>query len=145
MRKTSIIFSLIFAPLFLIYKSFYGLQTDSFVYLGSKLLPAFLASIFFVVFLLSLLYKKHMILHFTQQFYKKELLDKEIEFLKKSDLYWVLVTFFNTALQVLFALFSNDIIWAFYASIGWYLYFAVALLIQVIYGKIFILNERKSI
>ncbi len=141
MQKISIILSLIFAPLLLSYKYFYGVQTDSIFYIGAKLIPALLASIFFFVFLFSVLYNKYMILHFTQYFYKKELSVEEVAFLKNGDIYWLLITFINTLLQTLFAFFADDITWAFYSSVGWYIYFFAALAIQVLYGKFFILNQ----
>lgn len=86
-----------------------------------------------------------MILHFTRHFYKKELSDAEIEFLKNGDSYWMAVTFINTLLQVAFAYFADDVIWAFYSSVGWYIFFFIALTMQILYGKIFILKPRNEV
>jgi len=145
MQKFSLIFSFLFAPGFLLVKYFYAFESDSFFYIGAKLLPAFFASIFFFIFMFSVLYKKNMILHFTRHFYKKELSDAEIEFLKNGDSYWMAVTFINTLLQVAFAYFADDVIWAFYSSVGWYIFFFIALTMQILYGKIFILKPRNEV
>jgi intracellular septation protein A len=79
--------------------------------------------------------KKYMILGFTKKFYKKELKEEEIEFLKSGDGYWVIVMFFNTVIHLYIVNFLSNEIWAFYSSIGWYILFFISLIIQIIYGK----------
>ena len=79
-----------------------------------------------------------MILGYTRKFYKKELNSEEIEFLKRGDGYWVGVMLINTLIHLYVVNFSSDIVWAFYASVGWYILFFLALFIQIIYGKVYV-------
>jgi uncharacterized membrane protein len=101
-----------------------------------KYIPVTLSMIFTLVFVDSHYKKKYMILSFTKKFYKKELKDRELEFLKKGDFYWILVMLINTVIHLYIINFSSDLIWAFYSSIGWYVYFFVALIAQIIYIKV---------
>ena len=134
--------SLLFAPLFLLYIHFYSIDKESFFYISARMIPSLISLFFFLLFLSAYLSKKALVLGFTKRFYKKELSDTEIVFLKKSDLYWVGVTLFNVLIQTLFGIFANDYMWAFYSSIGWYIYFFIALIAQIIYGKWY--NSIKS-
>ena len=101
-----------------------------------KYIPVTLSSIFFLMFVDSHFNKKYMVLGFTQKFYKKELKKEEIDFLKRGDFYWVLVMFINTLIHLYIVNFCSDLVWAFYSSIGWYIYFFGALIAQIIYGKV---------
>ena len=103
-----------------------------------KYIPVTLSMIFLLLFMDSHLYKKEMILGFTRKFYSKKLSDAQIEFLKKGDIYWVFVMLVNTLIHLYVVNFSSDVIWAFYASIGWYILFFSALSIQIIYGKVYV-------
>ncbi len=102
-----------------------------------KYIPVTLSMIFLLLFIDSHLHKREMILGFTRKFYHKELKDAEVEFLKKGDVYWVGVMLVNTLIHLYVVNFSSDVIWAFYASIGWYILFFVSLAIQIIYGKFY--------
>jgi len=102
-----------------------------------KYIPVTLSSIFFLMFVDSHFNKKYIILGFTQKFYKKKLKEEEVEFLKRGDFYWVLVMFLNTLIHLYIVNFSSDMVWAFYSSIGWYVYFFGALIAQIIYGKVY--------
>ncbi|NPA58856.1 MAG: hypothetical protein GXO30_00105 [Epsilonproteobacteria bacterium] len=102
-----------------------------------KYIPVTLSSIFLFLFIDSHFNKKEMVLGFTRQFYKKELSEVEVEYLKKGDGYWVVVMLINTLIHLYVVNFTNDVVWAFYASVGWYILFFVALFAQIIYGKVF--------
>ncbi len=101
-----------------------------------KYIPVTLSIIFTLVFVDSHYNKKYMILSFTKKFYKKELKLKEEEYLKKGDFYWILVMLLNTLIHFYIVNFSSDLVWAFYSSIGWYVYFFGALIAQIIYIKV---------
>lgn len=101
-----------------------------------KYIPVTLSSIFFLMFVDSHYNKKYMILGFTQKFYKKDLKEEEVEFLRKGDFYWVFVMLINTLIHLYIVNFSSDLVWAFYSSVGWYVYFFGALIAQIIYGKV---------
>ena len=101
-----------------------------------KYIPVTLSSIFLMMFIDSHFNKKYMILEFTNKFYKKELKEVEVEFLKKGDIYWVWVMLINTIIHLYIVNYSSDIVWAFYSSVGWYGLFFGALIAQIIYGKV---------
>lgn len=101
-----------------------------------KYIPVSLSSLFLLMFIDAHLNKRYMILGFTQRFYFKELKKEEIEFVKRGDIYWVFVMLFNTLIHLYIVNFSSDIVWAFYSSVGWYVYFFGALIAQIIYGKV---------
>jgi len=102
-----------------------------------KYIPVTLSSIFFLMFVDAHFNKKYMVLGFTQKFYKKDLKEEEVAFLKRGDFYWVLVMLINTLIHLYIVNFSSDLVWAFYSSVGWYIYFFGALLAQIIYGKVY--------
>jgi len=101
-----------------------------------KYIPVTLSTLFLLMFLDAHFNKKYMVLGFTKRFYKKELTQKELGFLKAGDSYWVLVMLINTIIHLYVVNFCSDAVWAFYASIGWYGLFFGALAIQIVYGKV---------
>lgn len=109
-----------------------------------KYIPVTLSMIFLLLFVDAYINKKKMILGFTRKFYKKELSSNEIEFIKKGDGYWVVVMLINTAIHLYIINYSSNAVWAFYSSIGWYIYFLISLFIQIIYGKVYAIDKFKS-
>ena len=103
-----------------------------------KYIPVTLSMIFLLLFIDAHLHKKEMILGFTRKFYHKKLAEQEIEFLKNGDAYWVGVMLVNALIHLWVVNFSSDVVWAFYASIGWYILFFTSLFIQIIYGKFYV-------
>jgi uncharacterized membrane protein len=108
-----------------------------------KLIPAVISALFFLLFLFAYLYDKKMILRFTKKFYTKELNQNEIEYISRGDGYWAIVTFVNSMIQTLLALYGNSVFWAIYSSVGWYIYFLFALILQVAYGKVYAIKKRE--
>ena len=102
-----------------------------------KYIPVTLSMLFLLLFIDAHLNKKYMVLGFTKRFYKKELDDAEIEFLKNGDAYWIGVMGINTLIHLYVVNYTCDVVWAFYASVGWYIYFFMSLLVQIIYGKVY--------
>jgi len=101
-----------------------------------KFIPVFLSFIFFTIFMNSTINKKEYILNITRKFYPKDLSNQEILFLKNGDIYWVWVTGINTIIQFILVFYDN-ILWAFYSSVGWYIFFFISLVIQIIYGRFY--------
>ncbi len=102
-----------------------------------KYIPATLSAIFSLLFIDAHFNKKYMVLGFTKRFYRKDLSEAEIDFLKKGDGYWVFVMLVNTIIHIYIVNFCSNIVWAFYSSVGWYILFFGALLGQIIYGKVY--------
>jgi len=102
-----------------------------------KFISIFTAMAFFSLFAEATLHKKELILKLTNKFYKKELTQGEIVFLKKSDLYWACAIFIYMLLQTGIVFFASDVAWAFFSSAGWYIYFVVVLVVQIFYGKVY--------
>jgi hypothetical protein len=102
-----------------------------------KFVPVTLSFIFFFLFIDATYRKKHMILGFTQKFYPKRLSKEEEEFVKNGDRYWIVVTGINTLIQIYMIYIDDNILWAFYTSVGWYILFFVSLITQIIYGKVY--------
>ncbi|MCD6173259.1 MAG: hypothetical protein J7J96_05615 [Sulfurimonas sp.] len=131
----------IFAPI--IYFTFlilaYILSSMEFV----KIIPALISAIFFLLFLMAYIQKKKLILSFTKKFYKKKLGEEEERYIAHGDGYWAVVTFINTLIQLVLAFYASDSLWAFYSSVGWYIYFFIALFFQIIYGKFYITKANQ--
>ncbi len=102
-----------------------------------KYIPVTLSIIFLLMFVDAHFNKKEMVLGFTRKFYPKPLSSAEVEYLKNGDGYWVVVMLINTLIHLYVLNFTNDIVWAFYASVGWYILFFVSLIIQIVYGKVY--------
>lgn len=103
-----------------------------------KMIPALISGSFFIFFIFSFLQKKEFILSLTQKFYKKELTLAKQKFLANSDGYWAVIILINTLVQIGLVYNENNELWAFYSSVGWYVYLLVALAFQVVYEKLFI-------
>lgn len=102
-----------------------------------KYIPVTLSTIFLLLFVDAHFNKKYMILGFTKKFYPKKLTEEEEDFVKKGDGYWVVVMLINTLIHLYVVNFCSDVVWAFYSSIGWYILFFVALISQIVYGKVY--------
>ena len=109
-----------------------------------KIIPALISTLFFLLFLFAYLYDKKMILKFTKKFYKKELNHKEIEYIGYGDGYWAIVTFINSMIQAVLAFYGDSVFWALYSTVGWYLYFFLALILQVAYGKVYVMRREQE-
>lgn len=100
-----------------------------------KFIPVFTAMTFFVIFANSAIKKNELIFKFTKTFYKKKLTDAEAIFLKKGDSFWAVAILIYIIILMSLVYYGDNILWAFYSSIGWYIYFSLVLIIQIIYGK----------
>jgi len=130
------VISLAFAPAFLLYINYFEPDESSFFYIGAKMVPTLYSLVFLSLFTVATFSKKHLVLKLTKKFYKKELDEKEQEYLKTGDAYWMGVTLINTIILINMGLFADDVTWALYSSVGWYIYFFSALLLQIVYGKL---------
>jgi len=152
--KVVVLAYLFFAIIFFIYRyikreklrdlllpSFYLIALSCAYFFASfdivKLIPVAISGVFFVMFVDAYLNKKEFIYESTVRFYPKKLADWEVEYLKRSDGYWAIVTFVNTTIQIFVVIYGDDLLWAFYTSVGWYIFFFISLVSQIIYGKVY--------
>lgn len=105
-----------------------------------KIIPALISMTFFFVFFIAYIQKKALILNLTQRFYKKELTPNKKSFLEQSDGYWAGVILLNTLIQIGLIFLENNEFWAFYSSIGWYVFLAIGLFFQVVYERLFLVK-----
>lgn len=110
-----------------------------------KAIPALISGFFFFFFLASYIGKRQTILKVCKKFYTKSLSEAEESFIASSDGYWAFVTFTNVLIQVALIFVANNTIWAFYSSVGWYIYLGGALLVQIIYGKLYNIPKREKL
>ncbi len=106
-----------------------------------KLIPALISASFFLFFLNGYLQKKQLILTITKKFYNKLTEEKE-QYIAKSDGYWAFVIFLNTVIQVSLVFYDNNELWAFYSSVGWYIFMFFALFAQIMYGSFYSLRVK---
>jgi len=105
-----------------------------------KFIPVFTSMAFFSLFAESALHNKELIYRLTQKFYKKKLSEEEVQYLKRGDAYWAFSIFIYMLGQVALVFYASDTTWAFYSSVGWYIYFVFILGLQIIYGKAYVLK-----
>ena len=110
-----------------------------------KLIPALLSAGFFFAFLFAYLAKKEMVLSFAKRFSPKEIDSITQEYLASSDIYWVFVLLLNTLIQLFLVFYDDNRLWAFYSSLGWYIYLFVALTLQIIYVKMQIKKKGEGL
>lgn len=108
-----------------------------------KVIPALISVVFFLLFLIAYRQKKELILSFTKKFYKKKLGSDEERYIANGDGYWAVITFINILIQLVLAFYASDSVWAIYSSVGWYFYFFIALLFQIIYGKFYVVKGSR--
>lgn len=104
-------------------------------FLVLKAMPLIISSIFTLIIFISYLNKKSVILYFAKKFTKKEISQKEKEYIHKSTLFWVIISCINIYFHLL--IFQNEDIssWIFYSSFGWYLLFIFAGILQYLHRK----------
>jgi len=113
-------------------------------FLTVKFIPVLISTSFFIMFVDATINKRELIYSFTTKFYKKELSKKEIIYLKNGDFYWLVVLFINVLIQTILVFYATDTLWALYSSIGWYIYFFIALIFQILYGKLYAFNKMSA-
>jgi hypothetical protein len=100
-----------------------------------QLLPVIVSSLFFVKFLDAAWRKKPFLAVMVQRVPKVKWSDSKLEYIDRSHGYWAVVTGINTAIQAVMVM-APTTLWALYTTLGWYLLFAVALGVQIVYGKL---------
>jgi hypothetical protein len=100
-----------------------------------KILPVLVTVLFFVKFAEAVIFKRPFLAAMVQKTPKVAWSEEKLAFIDSSHLYWLIITTINMALQIA-VLFASMKIWALYTTVGWYLLFGGALVLQIIYGKV---------
>lgn len=105
-----------------------------------RFFPVVVSAIFFLMFFDAWISNKSLVLAFTNKFYPKKLSSAEERYLKKSDLYWSIITMLNTLIQLYLTFYQSEWFWALYSSFGWAIFMVLALIIQIVFGRVYALK-----
>ena len=108
-----------------------------------KLIPALISISFFLFFLKSYIKKEHIILTFANKLFPNKLDSKTQNYIASSDGYWSIALAINTIFQIFLVFYDDNKLWAFYSSIGWYIYLFVVFILHFLYGKFYILKNKE--
>lgn len=100
-----------------------------------KIVPVLITSLFFVKFAEAVIFQRPFLATMVQKTPKMVWSEEKLAFIDSAHSYWLIVTGINLLLQIA-VLFASMKIWALYTTVGWYLLFGGALLLQIIYGKV---------
>lgn len=104
-------------------------------FLVLKAMPIIISTTITIILLISYINKKSLIFYFAQKFSKKEISQKEQEYIQKSTLFWIIISFINIIIHFYMFINENIDFWIYYSSIGWYFLFAFAGIIQFLHRK----------
>ena len=99
-----------------------------------KALPALISALFFVKFADAVVRKRPFLASMVKKTPKIKWTEEKLAYIDSSHGYWMIVSGINTFIQVIM-LFAPMPVWALYTTVGWYLFFGIALASQIIYGK----------
>jgi len=96
-----------------------------------KLYPLLISLVFLLFFFYAVITKKYPLIGWVEKFKKRPLSNQETIDIKKSHIFWVIVLGINTLIHLYFVLYGSVNAWALYSFAGWYLYFGMAIIIQL--------------
>jgi len=100
-----------------------------------KTVPVLITSLFFSKFAEAVVFKRPFLATMVRKTPKVHWSEEKLAFIDASHPYWLAVTALNLLLQIA-VLFASMEIWALYTTVGWYLLFGGALVLQIVYGKV---------
>jgi len=138
-----LILSLLYAPIIFFSLRYVDTPLDEMIIL--KAFPLALSSTITLMMILSYIQKKSIILYFAKKFSKQEIIKEEQEYIHKSTLFWIGVSFINLMIHFNILLSTqNSTFWAFYSSIGWYVLFGLAGVLQYLHRKFIFLKNMEN-
>ena len=121
----------IIQPVVLIAIGLISIGTES--YLILKGFPLVVSLFFFIAFIHAQITKNYFLIKYIQKFKK---LDKlEIDYLIKTHIVWIVITFINVLLHTYFLFMGSLKEWAFYTTVGWYILLGCGILFQIIFRR----------
>lgn len=109
-----------------------------------KTLPLLISSFITALIFISYLNKTSIILFFAKKFSKKELSQKEEEYIHKSTLFWFFTSLINAIIHLIIFFDTNMNYWIYYSSIGWYFVFIFAGVLQFLHRKFIFLKAQND-
>lgn len=137
-----IILSILYAPLVFFSLRYFDTPLNDALIL--KAFPLILSTSITLIIYLSYLKKKSLILYFAVKFSKKEISEKEKTYIHNSTLFWIGISVINVLVHTLIFLDTHDSFWIFYSSIGWYILFILAGILQFLHRKFIFLKRIKN-
>ncbi|MDD5549438.1 MAG: lysophospholipid acyltransferase family protein [Sulfurovaceae bacterium] len=124
------------SPLFAIVLGICAFFVSDFIII--KLYPLLISLVFWVYFVYAVITKKYPLVTWVEKFKKRQLSNQEMVDIKKSHFFWVIVLGINTLIHLYLVLYGSVNEWALYSFVGWYLYFGIAMAIQLsfVYYKV---------
>ena len=122
-------FKALISPFIAILLGFGAYFSDNFIAL--KLYPLLLSLLFLTYFTVSVLIKRYPLVAWVEKFKKRPLTEQEIKDIIISHWFWIAVMALNTLIHLYLVIQSNTVFWALYSFVGWYLYFGMAMILQL--------------
>ena len=96
-----------------------------------KLYPLILSLLFLTYFIASVITKRYPLIAWVEKFKKRSLNEQEYHDVIVSHWFWIGVLAFNTLIHLYLVMNSDTVFWALYSFAGWYLYFGLAMVLQL--------------
>ena len=135
-KKASI--KTLFQPIILIVIGILSIKMDSFLVLKS--FPLVISTLFFLAFVYAQITKEFFLIKYISKF--KKLDEKEIVYLQKTHIIWIVITAVNVALHSYFLIFGTLNEWTFYSTLGWYILLGSGIAFQIAFRRFY---EQKKV
>jgi len=126
-------------PLFYMAVALFAYTSASFLVL--KIMPLLISIFFSLLLFVSYLQKRSLILYFATKFSRKALSKREEIYIQKSTLFWFFITLVNISIHLSAYLSEQLNFWLYYSSVGWYILFMLAGIVQFIHRKYYFLKD----
>lgn len=100
-------------------------------FVALKLYPLLLSLLFLIYFMASVFTKQYPLIAWVEKFKKRSLSEQEYRDVIISHWFWIGVLAFNTLIHLYLVIKSDTVFWALYSFAGWYLYFGLAMALQL--------------
>lgn len=100
-----------------------------------KLYPLLLSILFLIYFIISVSTKQYPLVIWVEKFKKRTLNEQEMKDVIVSHWFWIGILSINSLIHCYFVMSDNTLAWALYSFVGWYLYFGIAMLLQLSFAR----------
>ena len=127
-------------PLFYMSVAIFAYMSEAFSVL--KIMPLLISLFFSLLLLVSYLQERSLILYFANRFSRHTIGEEEQVYIQKSTLFWFFITLINVAVHTVAYLSDTIYFWLYYSSVGWYILFMLAGIVQFIHRKYCFLKDE---